>query len=89
MFTSVSFYKQGLDASISWLTLVYFAGKIELHLKTFYDAVEGQTFGEIALINPDCIRTASVVADEETDLVVIDRDLYNRSVSQVRIQAMQ
>ena len=31
----------------------------------------------------DCIRTASIVANEPTDLVVIHRDLYNRSVSKV------
>ena len=34
-------------------------------------------------MNPDCIRTASVVAEEKTDLVVIHRDLYNRSVHKV------
>ena len=50
---------------------------------------EGSTFGEIALINPDCIRTASVVADERTDLVVIHRDLYNRSVSKVVAKLFQ
>ena len=44
---------------------------------------EGATFGEIALINPDCIRTASVVAEDKTDLVAIHRELYNRSVSKV------
>ncbi len=47
------------------------------------DSEEGQTFGELALIHPDCVRTASIVADERTDLVVISRDLYNRSVSKV------
>lgn len=31
----------------------------------------------------DCIRTATVVADTDTDLVVIDRNLYNRSVRDV------
>lgn len=36
--------------------------------------------GEIALIKKDCVRTASVVVDEEVDLVVIDQELYNRSV---------
>ncbi len=44
---------------------------------------EGATFGELALIHPDCVRTASIVAEEKTDLVVIHRDLYNRSVSKV------
>lgn len=40
----------------------------------------GKTFGELALINKDCIRNASVVADESTDLIVINRDLFNRSL---------
>ncbi|XP_041352079.1 uncharacterized protein LOC121370722 [Gigantopelta aegis] len=44
---------------------------------------EGQAFGEVALIKEDCIRTASVVADEDTDLLVVDRNLYNRSVRDV------
>ncbi|KAK3596919.1 hypothetical protein CHS0354_031697 [Potamilus streckersoni] len=44
---------------------------------------EGHTVGEIALIKEECLRTASVVADTETDLVVIDRKLYNRSVQDV------
>ncbi len=38
----------------------------------------GTVFGEVALINPDCVRTASIVADEKLDLVVIDRELYKR-----------
>lgn len=46
-------------------------------------AGEGQTVGEIALIKEDCIRTASVVVDEDTDLMVVDRTLYNRSVRDV------
>ena len=46
-------------------------------------AGEGATFGELALIHPDCVRTASIVADDKTDMVVIHRDLYNRSVSKV------
>ncbi|CAC5415180.1 unnamed protein product [Mytilus coruscus] len=44
---------------------------------------EGQAFGEVALIKEDCVRTASVVTDEETDLMVVDRALYNRSVRDV------
>ncbi|CAI9720003.1 Hypothetical predicted protein [Octopus vulgaris] len=36
--------------------------------------------GELALIKKDCVRIASVVVDEETDLIVIDQELYNRSV---------
>ncbi|XP_048746285.2 uncharacterized protein LOC125658890 isoform X3 [Ostrea edulis] len=44
---------------------------------------EGNTVGEIALIKEDCVRTASVVVDEDTDLMVVDRMLYNRSVRDV------
>jgi len=44
---------------------------------------EGKSFGEVALLKEDCIRTATVVADADTDLVVIDRNLYNRSVRDV------
>jgi CRP-like cAMP-binding protein len=40
----------------------------------------GKSFGEIALISQDSIRNASVVADETSDLLVIHRDLYNRSL---------
>ncbi|XP_071182163.1 uncharacterized protein [Mytilus edulis] len=42
--------------------------------------VSGKSFGELALINPDCIRNATIIADETTDLIVIDRELYNRSI---------
>ncbi|OWF40518.1 uncharacterized protein LOC110463646 [Mizuhopecten yessoensis] len=44
---------------------------------------DGQTVGEIALIKEDCIRTASVVVDTNSELLVIDRALYNRSVRDV------
>lgn len=44
---------------------------------------EGQAFGEVALIKEDCVRTASVVTDENTDLMVVNRALYNRSVRDV------
>ncbi|XP_061171730.1 uncharacterized protein LOC133181212 isoform X2 [Saccostrea echinata] len=48
-----------------------------------WTSVEGNTVGEIALIKDDCVRTASVVVDEDTDLMVVDRTLYNRSVRDV------
>lgn len=44
---------------------------------------EGKTVGEVALLKDDCIRTASVVCDCETDLIMIERNLYNRSVKDV------
>ena len=40
----------------------------------------GKSFGELALISKDCVRNASIIADETTDLLVVNRDLYNRSL---------
>ncbi|XP_059170872.1 uncharacterized protein LOC131952283 isoform X2 [Physella acuta] len=40
----------------------------------------GKSFGELALINADCVRNATIIADESTDLLSVDRDLYNRSL---------
>ena len=51
-------------------------------INVFADA--GKSFGELALINKDCVRNASIIADERTDLVVINRDLYNRSIRAVQ-----
>ncbi|XP_053395036.1 uncharacterized protein LOC123545038 isoform X2 [Mercenaria mercenaria] len=49
-------------------------GKFIIH----FDA--GKSFGEIALISEDSVRNATVIADEETDLLLIHRDLFNRSM---------
>ena len=38
----------------------------------------GFSFGELALINRNCIRNASIITDETTDLLVVNRELYNR-----------
>lgn len=46
----------------------------------FYVTAAGRSFGELALINADCVRNASIIADEITDLIVVNRDLYNRSL---------
>ncbi|XP_035826837.1 uncharacterized protein LOC101855119 [Aplysia californica] len=40
----------------------------------------GKSFGELALINADCVRNATIIADETSDLLCVDRDLYNRSL---------
>ncbi|XP_053374419.1 uncharacterized protein LOC123531447 isoform X2 [Mercenaria mercenaria] len=40
----------------------------------------GNTFGEVALVNRDTFRNASIIADEDTDLIVIDQDLFDRSL---------
>ncbi len=37
----------------------------------------GKSFGEIALLSEDAVRNASVVTDQDTDLLVIDRELFN------------
>ena len=49
-------------------------------------AADGRAFGELALLSEDCIRTASVIADEHTDLIIINRDLYSRSMDRVMRQ---
>ncbi|KAL4225729.1 hypothetical protein ACF0H5_016418 [Mactra antiquata] len=40
----------------------------------------GRSFGELALINADCVRNASIIADEVTDLIIVNRELYDRSL---------
>ena len=37
----------------------------------------------MALVSDDAVRTATIVAEEETDLLVVDRALYNRAVRDV------
>ena len=41
---------------------------------------EGNSVGEVALIDETCVRTASIVADAKTDLVIVDKPLYTRCV---------
>ncbi|XP_064621913.1 uncharacterized protein LOC135484417 isoform X2 [Lineus longissimus] len=43
-----------------------------------YDA--GKSFGEIALMSKEAVRNASIVADDGTDLLVVSRLLFNRSL---------
>ncbi|CAH1791914.1 unnamed protein product [Owenia fusiformis] len=40
----------------------------------------GKSFGELALMNEDAIRNASIIADEDTDLLVVSRGLFNRCI---------
>lgn len=49
-------------------------GKFILH----YEA--GKSFGEVALMSEDSVRNATVIADEDTDLLVVSRELFNRSM---------
>ncbi|KAK3108775.1 hypothetical protein FSP39_015348 [Pinctada imbricata] len=43
-----------------------------------YDA--GKSFGEVALVKRESFRNASIIADEDVDLLVIGQDLFNRSL---------
>ena len=56
-------------ASEEWLTL-----------DVMVITVSGKCFGEIALMSEDATRNASIIADEETDLLVIHRDLFNSTI---------
>ena len=56
-------------ASDEWLTL-----------DVIVITVSGKCFGEIALMSEDATRNASIIADEETDLLVIHRDLFNSTI---------
>lgn len=40
----------------------------------------GKSFGEIALMSEDATRNATIIADVDTDLLSIDRTLFNRCV---------
>ena len=46
-------------------------------------SADGRTFGELALLNDNCVRSASIISDEASDLIVISRELYNRSVAKI------
>ncbi|XP_013410687.1 uncharacterized protein LOC106173902 [Lingula anatina] len=47
---------------------------------------EGKSFGEVALITEDCVRTASVIVDTKTDLLVVSRELFNRCLRAAKEQ---
>ncbi|XP_041353721.1 uncharacterized protein LOC121371698 isoform X2 [Gigantopelta aegis] len=40
----------------------------------------GDGFGEVALLEEDAVRNATVIADEDSDLLVISRELFERSM---------
>lgn len=44
----------------------------------FHLAEPGKSFGEIALLTKGSVRNASIIVDEETDFLVVHRDLFNR-----------
>lgn len=47
------------------------------------------TFGEVALVEQDCIRTATVVANSPLDCLLIDRALFNRCLHGVVAEDMK
>jgi len=50
-------------------------------LKPFFVSTgSGRSFGELALINKDSSRNASIVVNTTTDLLVIHRALFDRSL---------
>ena len=54
-------------------------GRLEMEL--FFLTGVGDTFGEIALVHRDSFRNATIIADEDADLMVIDQELFDRSLS--------
>ncbi|TPP63548.1 putative camp-dependent protein kinase regulatory chain [Fasciola gigantica] len=50
---------------------------------------DGASFGELALINRDCIRNASIIADTRTQLIVINRATFNRSLREVHLASFR
>jgi hypothetical protein len=40
-------------------------------------AEAGKSFGELALITDDAVRSASVIADDVTDLMIIKKQLFD------------
>ncbi|XP_069128853.1 uncharacterized protein [Argopecten irradians] len=62
--------KKGEEKKLDRSKYGNYVGKIE----------PGKSFGELALINADCVRNATIIADETTDLVVVNRELYDRSL---------
>lgn len=40
----------------------------------------GKSFGEVALLSENAERNASVVADTDMELLVVHRELYNRTI---------
>lgn len=40
----------------------------------------GSAFGEVALVNKDTFRNASIIVDEDTDMMVIGQELFDRSL---------
>lgn len=45
----------------------------------------GASFGELALINKDCVRNASVIADCPTELIAVNRVIYNNSLREIHL----
>jgi len=63
--------------------------KIRERLGNFVTSLgAGEGFGEIALVSEDT-RTASIIADEETDLMVVNKALYARCLQSPALRKLQ
>ena len=61
---------------LNWRFVFYFG----LHCTYTFIPEAGRSFGELALISKECVRNASIITEETTDLIVVNRVLYNRSL---------
>lgn len=52
-------------------------------------AEAGKSFGELALITDDAVRSASVIADDATDLMVIKKQLFDDTLKVRRLVSPQ
>ena len=50
-----------------------------IYLLFLHSSVAGHSFGEIALLDTD-VRNASVIAEEDVDLLVISRQLFESTI---------
>ena len=41
---------------------------------------DGKSFGELALLKKNCVRNATIITDMSTQLLVVNRQLYNRCI---------
>ena len=46
----------------------------------FIGTVAGDSFGELALINKEAVRNASIITDDIVDLMQIDRNTYETTL---------
>lgn len=52
----------------------------EINVQISLNQGPGKSFGEVALVKRESFRNASIIADEDLDLLVIGQDLFDRSL---------